>query len=246
MSRSIRAYFISDVHVKSEDSSRGEALIRFLNGLGDDTTHLFLLGDIFEFWIGDHSYWSEKFQTIVNRIHALSERGVEVHYIEGNHDISIGRAWPGVSVHTDFLDIRLGNKLFHLEHGDKFNSKDYGYLFLRWLLRSKGIRVMYKNISGSALWRVGTYLSEKNRKYPSQLEQSKREKIKQCCIEYAKEKLGEVSYDYMVMGHTHLEMEERLSGGACYINLGSWIESPRYGFYNSENFKMIFIDEKNF
>lgn len=238
----IRAYFISDVHVKSEDSPRGKELIRFLNGLGDDTTHLFLLGDIFEFWMGDDSYWAEKFQTIVNRIHVLRERGVEVHYIEGNHDISIAGAWPGIHVHTDFLDIQLGNKLFHLEHGDKFNSKDYGYLCLRRLLRSKSFHMMYKNISGKILWKIGTYFSEKGRKYPSQLEQSKREKIKQCCIEYAKEKLKEVSYDYMVMGHTHLEMEECLSGGTYYINLGSWIESPRYGFYDSESFKMIFIE----
>ena len=242
MSKPIRAYFISDVHVKSETSHRGKSLIRFLNELPGDMTHLFLLGDIFEFWIGDDSYWSEMFRTIVNRIHVLSQSGVEIHYIEGNHDISIGGAWPGVQVHTDFLDIQLGDKLFHLEHGDKFNSKDYGYLFLRWLLRSKGIRMLYENVSGRGLWRVGTYLSERGRKYPSQLEQSKREKIKQCCIEYAEKKLREVSYDYMVMGHTHLEMEERLSGGACYMNLGSWMESPRYGFYDGESFKMIFID----
>ncbi len=242
MSRPIRAYFISDVHVKSEDSPRGEGLICFLNGLGDDTTHLFLLGDIFEFWIGEDPYWAEKFQTIVNRIRVLSESGVKVHYIEGNHDISIGGAWPGIHVHTDFLDIQLGDKLFHLEHGDKFNSKDYGYLFLRWLLRSKGIRMLHENVSGRGLWRVGTYLSERGRKYSSQLEQSKREKIKQCCIEYAEEKLREASYDYMVMGHTHLEMEECLSGGIYYINLGSWMESPRYGFYDGENFRMVFID----
>ncbi len=238
----IRAYFISDIHVKSETSHRGELFIRFLNELPNDVTHLFLLGDIFEFWIGRHSYWIEKFQTIFRRINALSESGIQVHYIEGNHDISIAEAWPGIHVHTDFLDIWLGDKLFHLEHGDKFNPKDYGYLFLRWFLRSKGFHSIYKNISGNNLWRIGTYLSEKSRVYSNQLEQSQQEKIKQYCIKYAKEKIKERDYNYMVMGHTHLEMMEHLSETFYYINLGSWIESPQYGFYDGTNFKMISVE----
>jgi UDP-2,3-diacylglucosamine hydrolase len=92
---SFRAYFVSDLHLKSKEERSAQIFVRFLKRLQDEQqlTHLFLLGDIFDFWVSDHSYFIEKFHPIVEEIDRITRRGIEVHYFEGNHDLHLERYW---------------------------------------------------------------------------------------------------------------------------------------------------------
>lgn len=85
----MKAYFISDLHIKHEDKTKGLKLMEFLKNLPKDTTHLVLLGDIFDLWIGSHEYFIKKFSKIIAELKTISDRGVEIHYFEGNHDIHL-------------------------------------------------------------------------------------------------------------------------------------------------------------
>ena len=98
----IKAWFISDIHLKNEQESNSEKLLLFLHSLENgqrQASHLFLVGDIFDLWIHNHSYFIEKFPKIVNAIRVVVKKGIEVHYFEGNHDLYLKKYWQRLNNH---------------------------------------------------------------------------------------------------------------------------------------------------
>jgi UDP-2,3-diacylglucosamine hydrolase len=89
------AYFLSDIHLKRLDQPEARILLGFLQEIGPrvQATHLFLVGDIFDFWIGGHEYFVRKFSPIADHLRRIVSSGVEVHYFEGNHDLYLQAFW---------------------------------------------------------------------------------------------------------------------------------------------------------
>lgn len=144
-----RAIFVSDLHLTSPDDFKTKVFVEFLRTLLRDsktqTVSLFLVGDIFDLWVGGHRYFVSRFQNVVDAIGALVKAGVSVHYFEGNHDLHLGRFWRdqvGAEVHTDSGVFRIGRYDVRVEHGDLINPEDKGYLFLRRFLRSGPLKFL--------------------------------------------------------------------------------------------------------
>ncbi|MEQ1664183.1 MAG: UDP-2,3-diacylglucosamine diphosphatase [Bdellovibrionales bacterium] len=85
----VKAYFISDLHLGSQDEPNCLLAIHFLKSFKKSTqiSHLFLLGDIFDLWVADHKYFIKKFEPLIEELKRLHKLGVEIHYFEGNHDL---------------------------------------------------------------------------------------------------------------------------------------------------------------
>ncbi len=66
----LNAYFVSDLHIGSPSDSRARLFLEFLKNLGggEDASHLFLMGDIFDLWVAAHSYFVDKYQPITDEI----------------------------------------------------------------------------------------------------------------------------------------------------------------------------------
>ena len=88
------AVFVSDIHIASPDCPRGRLFLQFLRSLSgkSDVTHLYLLGDIFDLWVADHTFFIERYAEIIDEIRRLVSQGVEVAYFERNHDWAPRRA----------------------------------------------------------------------------------------------------------------------------------------------------------
>jgi len=119
----IEAWFVSDIHIESMKDKKARALLAFLNSLGQTrkATHLFLVGDIFDLWIGPHEFFVNKFEPIVERLKELNQAGVQIHYFEGNHDLHLRKFWQGqigIQVHAGPQRFQLGSLTVHVEHGD--------------------------------------------------------------------------------------------------------------------------------
>lgn len=239
MARDIRAYFISDLHLTSPEDARAQALLKFLRALsgpsGDhapDITHLFLLGDIFDLWIARHGYFLEKWVDINAEFLRLRQRGVEIHYLEGNHDLYLEHYFGnhlGFYVHGDPIHLSVGPWRLRLEHGDQMDPSDRGYRFLRWLLRTPVLRWVGKNLPEQAIVRLGQRMSHMSRDYTSNrktiTEAVAREKIRT----HAQKVLQEAEFDLLIAGHVHVRDEHRIEAGgrtATVINLGSWLDQP--------------------
>src|SRR5689334_4808271 len=104
------AYFVSDLHLTDPSDSKSKLFVRFLDdllaqsrgGVGEKPTHLFLVGDIFDLWIGSHDYFRQTFSEVVEAVSRLVQAGLQVHFFEGNHDLYLKTFWHdqlGVVVH---------------------------------------------------------------------------------------------------------------------------------------------------
>lgn len=222
-------FVISDLHIQSAEDSIYRALLNFLErriGAGDT---LVLAGDVFDLFVGAKRVFLERYRDLFSALKAAGERGARMHYIEGNHDFLIQRAYraiPGVTIHGSEVSLELSGRRFLITHGDLADSSDYGYRFLRAFLRSPLMKV-FVTLAPSALidW-IGTRSSGYSRSQkpilPADLPIERRERLRNVYRSYAAEKIAN-GFDFVVMGHCHdLDEMSFTVGGRLgqYINVG--------------------------
>lgn len=125
--------FVSDVHLTEDAPERTERFIRFLETRvpGHD---LVVLGDLFDWWYG----LPGQVPPDVARVTSLLRRANSVLWMEGNHDVHIGRAFPGstpLGFAADPIDVELAGRRMHLAHGDLVDRGEHSYRAFRALLR---------------------------------------------------------------------------------------------------------------
>lgn len=229
-----KAYFLSDIHLSDSTSEDALVLLHFLTKLEKERpTHLFLVGDIFDLWVGGHEYFQEKFGPIVEAVRKLVAAGVEVHFFEGNHDFHLARFWArdvGVQVHSDAEIFDLAGQTVRVEHGDLINPDDHGYLFLRWLLRTPLIRFLSIHLPSSIVRQIGERSSRASRHYTSTAKELPVEKIKGLIHSHAENVFKDDPFDLIISGHVHVRDDMTFSAGGLEVrsvNLGSWYQDRK-------------------
>ncbi len=231
----MKAWFVSDIHLRDINERNSVILLRFLHSLLKDseTTHLFLLGDIFDLWVGDSDVFQAKFQTFVDAIVDVKKMGVEVVYFEGNHDVHVKGFWENkfsIPVWADAKSYQLGSWKVRLEHGDFINPHDEKYLKYREFIRRPALEKLAYIIPGKLLDEVGIAASKLSRKKSSMRRRDSEQQLRQMIRDYAVAKFREEKFDLMITGHMHIrddhEFESQGSKGRS-INLGSWFEDPQ-------------------
>lgn len=86
----MRAIFIADAHLRHEGDENYRLLVEFLTELRGTVDTLFILGDLFEFWIGYETVPFTHYLPILKKLQELAENGTEIVYLEGNHDFHMG------------------------------------------------------------------------------------------------------------------------------------------------------------
>jgi UDP-2,3-diacylglucosamine hydrolase len=228
------AYFLSDIHLKNLDQPDAHVLLGFLEDVGSRTraTHLFLVGDIFDFWLGGHEYFVRKFSPIVDHLRRIVACGVEVHYFEGNHDLYLRDFWQdrlGIQVHVRACLFELGDLQVRVEHGDLLDPADRGYRFLRRLLRTPVIEYAGSRLPGGLLALIGRVASRTSRQYTSQHKTISDERARTTIRSHAERTILEEPFDLIITGHVHVRDDHELEVGgrkARSVNLGSWADGP--------------------
>lgn len=233
----MKAWFISDVHLKNLNERNSQRLLRFLLSLQEkECTHLFLVGDIFDFWVGDDLYFEEKFKPIVEAILALKKKNIEVVYFEGNHDMHVSDYWfhkYQIPVHFEDHYFQLGTKTVRVSHGDLINPTDLAYQRWRKFYRNKLVEVTFRQVPGRVFDQIGEFLSQYSRKKSSVRRKEGGEDLRKMIREYAQKTYHEKKFDYIITGHMHVKDEFDFAG-AKSINLGSWFDDPE-AFWISES-----------
>jgi UDP-2,3-diacylglucosamine hydrolase len=244
-----RAYFVSDLHLSAADDERSVIFVNWLKGLiaasGADSpsqpTHLFLVGDIFDLWIGGHEYFIHKFAPVVEALKRLSELGVEVHFFEGNHDLHLRGFWQvklGVRVHAEATSFQLAGKTVRVEHGDMMNPDDRGYRLLRKFLRTRAMTAFALHAPSVVVAAIGDRASRLSRSYQTSEHRARpEEQIRAMVREHARRVFAESSFDLIVSGHVHVvddfEFKSR-DRRVRSVNLGSWTRKPYRVFFLSD------------
>lgn len=227
MIKDFQAWFVSDLHIKSEQEPKAIKLIEWIESLGIKVpaTHLFLLGDIFDYWLGSKAEYLSYYPQIICAISRLVDRGIAVMYIEGNHDIHIQEFWQryNIQVHQSDQLVRLGDQVFYLTHGDFINPQDLSYhRYIRWARGVWGLRLI--NCFSVSQWQqLGRWISQQSRKKSIKRAQNEQMQIESDFKDFAYLCYHKNKFDYLVAGHIHQKIQYQLAPYlAQAINLGCW------------------------
>ena len=130
--------FISDLHLEADRPEIGEQFLAFLAGPAREADALYILGDLFEAWVGDDDpdpYYAD----MKTAIRELADSGVPVYFMHGNRDFMIGprfAAETGVELLADPCPLELYGENVLLSHGDALCTDDVEYQQVRAMTRN--------------------------------------------------------------------------------------------------------------
>lgn len=225
----MRKIFIADAHLKNAGDANYLKLMEFLEGLKGNTETLFIMGDLFEFWIGYEKNPFTHYDPVLKRLLELSESGVRIVYFEGNHDFHLGPFFEkrlGAEVHPGPAVLELEGKMVYLCHGDQINRKEWGARFLRAVLHNRLTKTIRHIVPPAAAVRIAQYLGKKSKRNHSR--NNRKWDYRGMLREFAAERFGEGRH-MVVVGHFHTPFMETREDGRTILSLGDWISQYSYG-----------------
>jgi len=126
----VTTLFISDLHLSPERPGIMELFAALMRGEARQADALYILGDLFEYWIGDDAAQTLGYGPVLKEIAALSEAGVPVYFMRGNRDFLAGERFAD-ETDCEILDdptvIDLYGEPALLMHGDFLCTDDVAH-----------------------------------------------------------------------------------------------------------------------
>lgn len=140
MSSSVQAitYFIADLHLSEDRPDITACFLDFLKNEAIKAENLYILGDLFEAWLGDDDD-SDFVNSIAQGLSSLTHQGTKIYYIHGNRDFLIGKKYAkksGMILLPEVTSIDLYGEKTVIMHGDTLCTKDVEYQKFRKKSRS--------------------------------------------------------------------------------------------------------------
>jgi len=229
--------FIADAHLRHPEDENYRRLLQFLDSQGDDLRTLYLVGDIFEFWVGYRHTVFAPYVPLLACLQRLRQRGVEMVFVEGNHDFRVGpyiTETLGCRVLADGEALQLDDLRLYLCHGDLINPRDRGYRILRRVLRSWLVNGLISLVPPDWTWEIARWASRKSQQHRSKNERNW--SPHELFTAFAKERFS-AGFDLVVMGHFHTPWRFEADNG-LFIALGDWISQYSYLVYRDGQFTL--------
>lgn len=131
-------FFIADLHLAPEKPATIFLCLKFLAGRAQQASALYILGDLFEVWLGDDND-EPVYQDVLTALHNLTQRGVPVFVMHGNRDFLLGKGFvnaTGCQLIPDPSVIDLYGVPTLLMHGDALCTLDTDYQAFRQQVRN--------------------------------------------------------------------------------------------------------------
>jgi UDP-2,3-diacylglucosamine hydrolase len=216
-------YFASDTHFgagSAEDQARRvRRFCAWLERLGD-ASHLYLLGDIFDFWLDYPNFMPKAHLEVLYGLRRLMDRGVEIVFVGGNHDIwceDFFRDTLGVDTLESGSVVEHQGVRLRLDHGDGLLAADRFYGIYRWLVRNPVVVFLAKAIHPELLQSFALFVSRRSRS----ANEHSQEGILELIREYGRTH-SHADVDHLVVGHVHVPCRFDFDGWS-FTNLGDWV-----------------------
>jgi len=142
-------YFISDLHLDPSRPHLFKLFDDFIDHIQDQAEALYILGDLFEFWIGDDIIdlpLGKPYLPVINKLKALSDSGVKLYFMQGNRDFLAQDKFVkriGAELLPDQKVIDLYGKPTLIMHGDTLCTDDKAYQRMRKVFRFKLVQKIF-------------------------------------------------------------------------------------------------------
>jgi len=231
--------FISDLHLDPEHPQIQQQFIEFLRQDARGSDALYILGDLFEAWLGDDDDNSHHRKTIDN-IKQLSDQGTPVFIQHGNRDFLIGKPFEkmsGSTLLTDPFILDLYGQKVMLMHGDLLCSDDVEYQSFRQQVRNPEWQKQILQLPLDSRRELAKDLREKSR----QQTQGKAEEIMDVTQSTVNRYMRDNHVHILIHGHTHRPKihEWQLDGSITKrIVLGDWYSQGSVLRWNKTGYQL--------
>ena len=228
--RPMTSFFISDLHLDAERPAMTELFGRFLHDEARRSDALYILGDLFEAWVGDDDP-SGTGAVVAAGLRALSDAGTPVYFIHGNRDFLLGQAYArraGMAILPDPSVVLLYGKPALLMHGDTLCTDDTAYQAFRAQTRNPQWQAQFLAQPLAARLAFAHAARAASETHQNGLRAAgTMDSITDVAPAAVEAVLARFGIDTLILGHTHRPAVHALQAGgrACRrIVLGDWYE----------------------
>jgi len=228
-----KTWFISDLHLDPSRPDLFKLFDEFIDSITNKAEALYILGDLFEVWIGDDIIDQPLgvfYPTVIDKLKKLSDSGVKIYFMHGNRDFLINNVFIqsiGATLLPDPTTINLYGVPTLLMHGDSLCTDDKAYQRMRFLFRLKLIQKLYLSLT---LTKRQEKL-EKIKKVSANAKKNKSMDIMDVNQQAVNKAMRNAKVLQLIHGHTHRPAIHTFSlddQALRRVVLGDWRDKPCY------------------
>jgi UDP-2,3-diacylglucosamine hydrolase len=238
--------FISDLHLDSSHPEIQQQLLEFIEQDAKDSDALYILGDLFEVWLGDDDDNSDHHKTI-DSLKRLHTQGTPVYLLHGNRDFLLGERFAQLSGCTILPDpsvIDLYGQQVLIMHGDLLCSDDVDYQAFRRQVRNPEWQAQFLQLPLTQRKQIAEDLRQKSQ----QETQAKTEQIMDVTQATVNEYMQLHDVQTLIHGHTHRpDIHQWDLGGHSVqrIVLGDWYTQGSVLRWNKHGYQLQTLDRES-
>jgi len=219
----VATLFIADLHLQTEEPAITAGFLRFLHGEARSADALYILGDLFEAWIGDDDP-NPLHREIACAIKSLADSGVPCYFIHGNRDFLIGKRFAtesGMQLLPEEKVLDLYGRRVLIMHGDTLCTDDPGYLAFRAKVHTPWIQKLFLALPLFIRRRIAQKMRDDSKAANS----SKSMEIMDVNAQAVVEVMEKHHVQWLIHGHTHRPDIHTLDANgktAHRVVLGAW------------------------
>jgi UDP-2,3-diacylglucosamine hydrolase len=221
---------IADLHLSQERPDITAAFLDFVKVTASQADALYILGDLFEVWIGDDNPTS-LLTEVADALSALRSQGVLVYFCHGNRDFLLKQAYAkraNFELLPPYHIADFYGKKALLMHGDSLCTLDFQYQKFRAWWNQPWWQWL---ILATPLW-YRQHLARKARRISKQDKQQKTATIMDVTPDEVPRVMAEYQVQYLIHGHTHRPAVHELQGlddqPAYRYVVGDWYQQSSY------------------
>lgn len=195
--------FTADIHLHPDDSHPiNQAFYQFLEDEVPKADALYILGDLFEMWVGD-DIGIEAYATVIGIFKKLTDNGTPIYMLYGNRDFLMRRKFwqaSGIQILKEPTIVTLYNQTLLLLHGDALCTDDKAFQRMRNILRNPIIMWLFLRLPKKKRLQIGDSMRRSSQQHTRQKSDTimdvNPEAIQQLLHQYPQ-------CDHLIHGHTH-------------------------------------------
>jgi UDP-2,3-diacylglucosamine hydrolase len=237
------AYFASDFHLGAPDEmqsmEREKKIVRWLDAVSADCRHLFLVGDLFDFWFEYRHVVPRGYVRFLGKLAEMADRGVAIYLFTGNHDMWMFgyleqqlNAW----VFRESIELVFEKKNILVGHGDGLGPGDHTYKFLKRIFENRLCQKLFGALHPGIGFGIARAWSSRSRVANHRDEEFLGDA--EFLWQYSREMQAKRHHDFYIFGHRHLPLDLPVGENSRYLNPGEWIRHCRYLRFDGEQLLM--------
>mgnify|MGYP002629219871 CR=1 FL=1 len=241
----MRLYFISDLHLSHDDRPSLQDFRTFTHSIIEENSRLYILGDLFDVWIGDDddSLFANEIILLFNE---LKNKGVTTFFCHGNRDFLVGEEFAlktSINLLEEHTTIFYNDQKVLMLHGDQLCTDDHAYQEFRSMVRSSKWKKDFLSSSLEERRRIALSL----RKESIQSNHEKNYEIMDASLNSIDNLMKDHCIDILIHGHTHRPAFHNIKNeprDRLRIVLGDWSKPEKILLLTDESIQVCDIHEE--